>query len=72
MSTFDFLKDLPPAELSGVSAITVAASIRAMDPGRKADVLAAVDAEIEQRRAVGRITDGVLIALRIARTLLVA
>ena len=72
MSTFDFMNDLPPADLSGVSADEVVASIRTMDPERKVQVLAAVDAEIEQRRAVGNIADGVLIALRIARTLLVA
>ena len=72
MSGFDFLKDLPPADLSGLSSDVVLTSIRTMDPMHKVQILAEVDAEIERRREVNRFADGVLVALRIARTLLVA
>ena len=72
MSAFDFMDDLPPADLSGVSVGEVGTAIGTIDPERKAEIIAAVDAEIEQRRSASSIVDHVLVALRIARTLLVA
>jgi hypothetical protein len=69
MSDFDFMQDLPPLDVTGLSPDELIAKIATLDPELKTHMIAALDAEIEQRQLAGNVADYVLAALRIVRAL---